>query len=141
MFRVENGGPRREPSHGSPGNRDRLLDPENFYVCQRCTACCKWPGDVRIEEDEIAPIARFLEMAEDEFIATYTRLRTNRNGLSLIEKENHECVMLENGGCRIHPVKPEQCRGFPNKWNFPGWRDVCEARPIPMAEARAKGLA
>jgi Fe-S-cluster containining protein len=118
-----------------------LLDPDHFYVCQRCTACCKWPGDVRIEEDEIAPISAFLGMGEDEFIERYTRLRTNRNGLSLIEKENHECIMLEEGGCRIHPVKPEQCRGFPNKWNFPGWQQVCEAKAIPMEEARAKGWA
>lgn len=127
-------------SHGSPGNRDVWLDPDTFHVCQRCTACCKWPGDVRIEEDEIGPIAAFLGLAEEEFIARFTRLRTNRMGLSLIERENHECVMLEEGGCRIHPVKPEQCRGFPNKWNFAGWREVCEAKPIPMAEARSRGL-
>ena len=131
--------PPRPPSHGSPGNRDVLLDPEVFYVCQRCTACCKWPGDVRIEEDEIAPIAAFLGLSQEEFIARHTRLRTNRNGLSLVEKDNHECGMLENGGCRIHLVKPEQCRGFPNKWNFAGWRDLCEAKPVPIAEAREKG--
>jgi Fe-S-cluster containining protein len=95
---------------------------------------------VRLEEEEIAPVASFLGLGEDEFIQRYTRLRTNRNGLSLIEKENHECIMLEAGGCRIHAVKPEQCRGFPNKWNFPGWREVCEAKPIPMEEARAMGL-
>ncbi len=125
--------------YGSPGNRTVLLEEENYYVCQRCTACCKWPGDVRIEEDEIAPIAAYLGMSEEEFIARYTRLRTNRQGLSLIEKENHECIMLEGNACRIHAVKPEQCRGFPNKWNFPGWRQVCEAKAIPMVEARAKG--
>ena len=124
---------------GSPRNRDVDLDPAVFYVCQRCTACCKWPGDVRIEEDEIAPIAAFLGLSQEEFIVRHTRLRTNRNGLSLVEKDNHECGMLENGGCRIHPVKPEHCRGFPNKWNFAGWREVCEAKPMPMEEAREKG--
>lgn len=118
---------------GSPANRDVPLDPSVIYVCQRCTNCCKWPGDVRIEEDEIAPIAGFLGMTEAEFLDRYTRLRTNRQGLSLIERENHECIMLENGGCRIHPVKPGQCAGFPNHWNFPGWRDVCEAVPVPAS--------
>ena len=29
------------------------------------------------------------------------------------------------------PVKPLQCGGFPNEWNFPGWREVCEAIEIP----------
>jgi uncharacterized protein len=119
-------------SHGSPGNPGQALDPSVFYVCQRCGNCCKWPGDVRIEEDEVAPIAAHLGLAEDEFLARYTRLRTNRTGLSLIEKENHECIMLDGNACRIHPVKPAQCRGFPNLWNFPGWRDVCEAIPVPV---------
>lgn len=124
---------------GSPGNTGVWLDPETYYVCQRCTACCRWPGDVRLEDEEIPRIAAFLGLGESEFIDRFTRLRTNRTGLSLIERENHECVMLEEGGCRIHEVKPSQCAGFPNKWNFPGWRQVCEAKPIPMAEARARG--
>jgi len=128
---VEEADSRKEPGgHGSPGNRETVLEPGVFYVCQRCTACCKWPGDVRLEEDEISPIAEFLGMTEGEFLDRYVRLRTNRQGLSLIEKENHECIMLEGNACRIHPVKPEQCAGFPNKWNFPGWRQVCEAVPV-----------
>ena len=117
---------------GSPGNRDVVLDPAVFYVCQRCTACCKCPGDVRLEDDEIAPIAAFLGLTDDEFIQRFTRLRSNRQGLSLLEKANHECIMLEGNSCRIHPVKPEQCAGFPNKWNFPGWHQVCEAVPVPV---------
>jgi hypothetical protein len=31
-------------------------------------------------------------------------------------------------------VKPEQCAGFPNKWNFTGWRQVCEAIPVPVVK-------
>lgn len=118
-------------SYGTPGNRDVVLDPDVVYVCQRCTACCKWPGDVRLEDDEIAPIAAHLDMTEAAFLDRYTRLRTNRQGLSLIEKENHECIMLEGNSCRIHAVKPSQCAGFPNKWNFPGWQQVCEAKAVP----------
>lgn len=111
-----------------------------YYVCQRCTACCRWPGDVKVSAEEVAAIASFLGMAEDDFIQQFTRLRSDRNGLSIIERPNHECSMLVDGGCRIHPVKPLQCRGFPNTWNFPGWREVCEAKAIPLEEARARGL-
>ena len=118
-------------AYGSPGNRGVVLEPDVHYVCQRCTACCKWPGDVRIEEDEISRIAGFLKLTDQAFLDQFTRLRTNRQGLSLIEKDNHECVMLDGGGCRIHPVKPGQCSGFPNTWNFPGWRQFCEAIPVP----------
>ncbi len=117
-----------------------VIDPDHYYVCQKCTACCKWPGDVRIEEDEIPQVATFLKLTEQEFIDQFTRLRSNRKGLSIIEKPNHECIMLENGGCRIHAVKPEQCKGFPNAWNFPGWQKICDAKALPQAEAKAQGL-
>lgn len=119
-------------SHGSPINDQTVLEPEVHYVCQRCNACCKWPGDVRIEDSDVVAISAFLGMGEAEFIAKYTRLRSNRQGLSIIEKPNHECVMLEDGGCRIHSVKPAQCAGFPNTWNFPGWHDLCKALPVPV---------
>ncbi len=122
--------PKPSKDFGSPANRGVLLDPSVFYVCQRCANCCKWPGDVRIEEDEIGPIAGFLGLSAEEFIQRHTRLRSNRQGLSLVEKENHECSMLDGDACLIHPVKPAQCRGFPNQWNFPGWRRVCEAVPV-----------
>ncbi len=109
-------------------------DPKVWYECQRCTACCKWPGDVKIEPDETSAIAEFLGLEEQDFIDRFTRLRTKRNGLSIIEKPNHECYFLVDGGCAINPVKPRQCAGFPNTWNFPGWRKVCEAKPIPWDE-------
>ncbi|MEY3395174.1 MAG: hypothetical protein RL346_1410 [Verrucomicrobiota bacterium] len=121
-----------ESPHGSPINDQTVLEPGVNYVCQRCNACCKWPGDVRIEDRDVVAISEFLKIPQEEFLEKYTRLRMNRQGLSLLEKENHECVMLENGGCRIHPVKPAQCAGFPNKWNFPGWHDVCEAVAVAV---------
>ena len=111
-----------------------------WYQCDRCTACCKWPGDVRLEDSEVEEIAAFVGMETQSFIDEFTRLRTNRSGLSLIEKENHECIMLDGDSCKINDVKPDQCRGFPNKWNFPGWQKVCHAKAIPMAKAKAEGL-
>ena len=93
-----------------------------------------------MEDDEIRAIADFLDMDEDIFIQKFTRLRMNRNGLSLIERENHECIMLENDRCKIQDVKPFQCKGFPNRWNFPDWQKVCKAKPVPMQEAINLGL-
>jgi Fe-S-cluster containining protein len=102
------------------------------YVCQRCGNCCRWPGFVKISEAEIAAIARFLGMSEHEFIQRFTRLRPQRDGLALIDKPNGECIFLDGIDCTVQPVKPHQCRAFPNAWNFPGWRDVCEAIPGPV---------
>lgn len=103
-----------------------------WYQCQRCTNCCRWPGQVKLTDADIRAISAWLEMDESEFIERFTRLQASRRGLALTEKPNGECVFLEGRDCRIQPVKPRQCRGFPNEWNFPGWREVCEAVPIPI---------
>lgn len=105
-------------------------EPAVYYQCQRCTNCCRWPGDVKVSEAEISAIAAFLSMEEEDFIIRYTRLRADRRGLSIIDREDHSCIFLEGMDCVINAVKPQQCRDFPNKWNFPGWRQVCEAIPV-----------
>jgi len=105
------------------------LDKSNVtYLCQRCGNCCRWPGDVMVTDAEITAIAAHLGMDEDEFIQRFTRLSANRMHLSLAESVDGSCVFLEGKNeCRIQPVKPQQCRGFPNRWRFDGWREICEA--------------
>jgi Fe-S-cluster containining protein len=93
----------------------------------RCGACCRWAGDVCVEDDEIKAISEFLGMSEQEFIDEYCRLRANRQGLSIKDAPDGSCAMLDGNVCRINPVKPRQCDGFPNAWNFPGWRELCKA--------------
>lgn len=98
------------------------------YLCQRCGNCCRWPGFVRVDESEINSIASFLHLTPDEFIARHTELRPSRAGLMLKSNPDGSCIFLEGlNTCTIQPVKPQQCRDFPNAWNFPGWRDQCKA--------------
>ncbi len=106
-----------------------------WYECQRCTRCCRWPGFVQLSNDDICRIAAHLGIGEWDFIQRYTRLRPNRHGLALTEGAGGACIFLEGNACAIQPVKPAQCRGFPNRWNFPGWREVCEAIPLPLHQA------
>ena len=106
--------------------------PNTYWQCQRCTACCRWPGDVKISLGEITEMAGFLRVSQDDFLGRYTRLRTDRAGLSLIEQDDHSCVFLNGNDCLIQEVKPQQCRDFPNKWNFTGWRQVCDAIPVSL---------
>lgn len=105
--------------------------PAPWYQCQRCTNCCRWPGFVKLLDSDISAIAGFLQITEWDFIQHYTRLRPYRDGLALTEAEDGACVFLEGKDCAIQPVKPLQCQGFPNTWNFAGWREVCEAIPGP----------
>jgi len=111
-----------------------------FYECQRCTACCRWPGHVNLTDAEIARLAAFKDMSERAFIEQFTRLRPDRRGLSLADKPNGECIFLEGDDCSVQPVKPQQCRDFPNLWNFPGFEKICRAIPRALNEEEYQRL-
>ncbi len=105
-----------------------------FHECQRCTACCRWPGQVRVNEAEITRLATFLEVSEHDFIQRFTRLAADRRGLALVEKPGGDCIFLADGNCAVQSVKPQLCRDFPNGWNFPGFERLCQARPEQVSE-------
>ena len=93
-------------------------------------------------------MAAHLGVTEHNFIQSYTRLKSDRSGLALQDKGNGECIFLDGHDCRINAVKPQQCRNFPNLWNFPGFEEVCRAKKIVMkapefreAVERVTGLA
>lgn len=83
---------------------------------------------MRVDEHEINAIAAFLDLDPGAFIERYMELRPSRSGLMLKSNPDGSCIFLEGvNTCTIQSVKPQQCRDFPNTWNFPGWRDKCEA--------------
>ena len=100
-----------------------------FHECQRCTACCRWPGQVRLSEQEITRLAKFLGLEETAFIQSHTRLTRDRRGRALLDKPDGSCVFLTGVDCVVEPVKPQQCRDFPNRWSFPGFEQTCRAIP------------
>lgn len=104
-----------------------------FLQCDRCTACCRWPGQVKLTSAQITELAAYLQVGEEAFIQRYTRLNQARNGLALRDQADGSCVFLEGSDCRVNPVKPQQCRDFPNLWNFPGSEQHCRAKPIEVS--------
>ena len=106
-----------------------------FYECDRCSACCRWPGQVKVTSVEIGRMAEYVALDEDSFIQRFTQLNSDRSGLALQNKANGECIFLEGNDCRVNPVKPQQCRNFPNLWNFPDFQKVCRARSVLMSDA------
>ena len=107
------------------------------YQCQRCTNCCRWPGFVKLTEEDIVAISLHLGLSEWEFVQTLTRLRPHRDGLALLDQADGACIFLDGSDCRVQAVKPLQCRGFPNVWNFPGWREVCEAVEVVTEDEKS----
>lgn len=98
-------------------------DAHATFECKQCGNCCRGPGFVRITPEDAERIAQFLNIKLSSFYNQYTfcpdGLMSGRAECSerwLLDTEADECVFLENNLCRIHPVKPAQCRSFPARW-------------------------
>ena len=33
--------------------------------------------------------------------------------VSLLEKDNYDCIFLKEGGCMVYPYRPKQCETYP----------------------------
>lgn len=85
--------------------------------CVMCGACYRWEGEVKISEEEITRLANFLKITEEDFIQSYTQLRYDRKGLGVKMLEDGTCIFLGKCNvCRVHSVKPSQCKGYPFRW-------------------------
>ncbi|MDD4101757.1 MAG: YkgJ family cysteine cluster protein, partial [Kiritimatiellae bacterium] len=101
------------------------------FACQRCGACCRVPGYVALELGEAEAIAAFLGLDIYEFTEKYTRITLNRKSLSLVDGPDCQCVFLqEDNTCKIQPVKPAQCRGFPFLWRSKQIEQRCAALKV-----------
>lgn len=96
------------------------------FTCQRCGSCCRVPGYVALEAGEAEAIAGFLELDIYAFTAQYTTITVNRNNLSLMEQPDGGCIFIQDDNtCRIQPVKPAQCKGFPFQWKSKQLKAIC----------------
>ena len=85
---------------------------------------------MRITNQEINRLAKFLRLTAEDFIRDHTKLAADRRGLILTEQVTGACEFLDGNACRVEVVKPQQCRDFPNDWNFPGWEKACQAKLV-----------
>lgn len=97
---------------GAPWYADGLR-----FDCTRCGNCCGGPpGYVWVEQGDIRAIAAQLGLDPAEFVRWHTRPAEGRR--SLLELSGGDCEFLERRadgktGCRIHAVRPAQCRTWP----------------------------
>ena len=103
------------------------------FGCIQCGRCCGGaPGYVWLDTDELAEIAAVLGMPAAEFHRRFVR-RLLR-GLTLREKPNYDCVLLDaQGHCTVYEVRPLQCRTWPfwasNLQSAAEWREVSRRCP------------
>ena len=108
------------------------------FSCRHCGACCRIKdGIVRVSDAEIARIAAFLGMTEQDFIDRETEVAPDRRGLILKNRPDGACAWLTAEHlCRIHPVKPDKCRTFPYEWTNDNSSDVCPGLAAKLNEMR-----
>ena len=102
---------------------DFNIIPEKF-VCLQCHACCRQAGFVWIHREDQERIADFLGMDVYAFTEKYCDC-WGRVKLVLKKQKEEACIFLSDRGCRVHPVKPEQCRDFPFRWKTERSLDYC----------------
>lgn len=86
------------------------------FSCQRCGACCRWPGHVLLTDEDVIRMAEATGLSEIDFIERYTVLAANRRQLSLSEFSDGRCIFLKGDMCEIYESRPDQCRNFPHSW-------------------------
>ncbi len=103
-----------------------MTDELKNFACRGCGSCCRWPGEVRVDDGEIRDIAASLGVPEAEFIARHTAVTRDRRGLTLLETPDGSCQFLTpDNRCRIQDAKPRQCREFPHGWRAPDHEHLC----------------
>jgi len=101
------------------------LDHLDEFKCQRCLKCCTNPGYIFIPENEIKPISEYLGISEYDFVNQYCDL-IEKPRLTLKTRADGTCIMLDGNACKIHPVKPKQCRDFPIQWRTQDALEYCK---------------
>src|SRR5437763_200032 len=91
------------------------------FRCTACGACCTGaPGHVWVDSSDIRRMAKHKGMTPEAFARLYVRQVGDR--LSLKERDNGDCVMLEGRKCSVYAVKPVPCS------TFPFWDEVVETK-------------
>jgi Fe-S-cluster containining protein len=91
------------------------------FRCTACGACCSGePGHVWLRDADVQRLAKAKAMTPEAFAKRYTRRVGAR--LSLTERANGDCAMLEGGKCSVYDVKPAACS------TFPFWKEVVRTK-------------
>jgi Fe-S-cluster containining protein len=101
------------------------------FECQRgCTNCCEQQGFVYLTEQDILRLAAYVNLSVAAFEQQHV-YRT-RHLRRLRVPRHAQCSFLKEGGCSVHPAKPQQCAAFPfwpelvgNKKNWLKTRKYC----------------
>ncbi len=104
------------------------------FTCTGCGDCCSGaPGFVWVNKEEIADLAKCVDMEVSAFEKKYVRTVGVRK--SLVEKKNYDCIFLDSKTrkCQVYEARPRQCKTWPF-WDSTvrtpeAWAHTCEVCP------------
>lgn len=102
------------------------------FTCQSCRYCCSAePGYVFLSDADVTLMSEGLGLSREKFIDTYCRYVDMGSFymVSLLEKENFDCIFLSEKGCNVYEYRPLQCR------TYPFWAHVVESKETWDEEA------
>jgi hypothetical protein len=86
------------------------------FTCAKCSFCCGHsPGFVYLSKRDLFALCEYKNLPVKSFVEKYCRWADYYYGtqvLALIEKNNYDCVLWENG-CSCYPARPIQCSTYP----------------------------
>lgn len=83
------------------------------FECTQCGKCCRRPGIVVMTEEDILRASDYLGMDLHDFCERYLQYDEEDDLWFVHVKPGKGCVFLSDERCKIHDVKPAQCRTYP----------------------------
>jgi len=109
------------------------VEPVRFECQKGCIKCCAKPGWVYFDKEDVEKAASFLDLRPGYFKKKFQLTPVDPMHWEMGVTENEPCPFLGQEGCKIHPVKPKQCRAFPfweeNLRTRDSWNKVSEDCP------------
>ncbi len=82
--------------------------------CFSCAKCCK-RYRITILPEEAEKISAFLNIPKEKFLEKFCEIKEiNKIPFYVLRKIHNQCIFLDNNKCKIYPVRPYQCKIFPN---------------------------
>lgn len=104
------------------------------FECTQCGDCCSGePGYVWVDKDEIAAMAKELDLSVNKFEKKF--IRKVGKDKSLTEYDDGDCILLdrETRKCTVYGGRPIQCRTWPfwdsNLKKKKDWKETCAICP------------
>ena len=93
-------------------DRSYFFDDGLQFECTGCGKCCTGEsGTIFVNDREAGEIAAHLNMEKPAFLSRHAY--PVKDGHSIKEKRNGDCIFLQGKRCGIYEVRPTQCRTFP----------------------------